>query len=215
MGYMRSVAVGFILLAASTGANAAVITYTNSTSFFNALGSNPFFTETYEGLPVNSTIADGTTINGITYTTFPAGTDGRIDNLYNRIGNQSLALQRGADATAFFLSGDSMTVNFASFENAVGIFFNANPSPVGSLTISTSEGVAGSGAAYDFSTLYFVGLISDTPFSSATIGGGANASVFNLDNLTVAAIPEPVTLSVFGVGLAGAAALRRRKKKAA
>jgi hypothetical protein len=39
--------------------------------------------------------------------------------------------------------------------------------------------------------------------------------VFNLDNLTVAAIPEPVTLSVFGVGLAGAAALRRRKKKAA
>jgi hypothetical protein len=35
------------------------------------------------------------------------------------------------------------------------------------------------------------------------------------DNLSTAVIPEPITLSLFGAGLAGAAALRRRKAKKA
>jgi hypothetical protein len=38
------------------------------------------------------------------------------------------------------------------------------------------------------------------------IGGAGNLT------MTVAQVPEPLTLSVFGAGLAGAAAIRRRKK---
>ena len=206
-------AVSLALLGAGS-AQATTITYTSSAAFFAALGATPVFTETYEGLVLNSTIPDGSTVNGITYTTFPAGTDGRIDNLYNKIGAQSLALQRGTDATSFFFAGEGMTVNFASPENAVGIFFNVSPSPVGSLTVSTSAGTAGNGATYDTSTLYFVGLISDSSFLSATFAGdGTISSGYNLDNLSVAAVvPEPASLMLLGSGLAGFAAIRRRRK---
>ena len=38
---------------------------------------------------------------------------------------------------------------------------------------------------------------------------------FTADQANVSTIPEPLTLSLFSVGVAGAAALRRRKKKAA
>ena len=51
---------------------------------------------------------------------------------------------------------------------------------------------------------------------------GATKSRFNVDNVQVAVdtlnvfsgvdVPEPITLSIFGVGLAGAVAVRRRKK---
>jgi hypothetical protein len=39
---------------------------------------------------------------------------------------------------------------------------------------------------------------------------GGNASLFG----TATSVPEPVTLSIFGIGLAGAAAMRRRKRTA-
>ena len=76
-------------------------THMSSTHFCAALGSRPFLTEGYEGLPINSTIPAGTTLNGITYVNFPVGTEGRIDNLFGRIGDASLALQRGGNNTSF------------------------------------------------------------------------------------------------------------------
>lgn len=210
---MRRVAfvAGLLLSLASTAA-ATSVSYTSSAAFLSALGASAI-TETYEGLALNSLIATGSTVDGLTYAAFPAGTSGRIDNLYNRIGNQSLALQRGNDNTSFFFAGDSMTVTFPFAVDAVGIFFNVGQSPVGSLTITTSAGSAGNGPAYDQSTLYFVGLISDTPFASATFAGGLNiTSGFNLDNLTYAhAVPEPASLLLLGTGIVGFVARRRRK----
>lgn len=214
---MRKLVVVAVFLATCSAvtARAATITYTNSAAFFAALGANPSTTETYEGLTLNSIIADGSTVNGITYNSFPANTDGRIDTLYNRIGNQSLALQRGADNAAFFFGGDFMTVTFPFAVNAVGIFFNANTTPLNSLQIQTAVGNAGNGSVYDQSTLFFVGLISDTSFNSATIGGIAGASAFNLDNLTYVQgqsvpVPDPAsTMLLLGTGLAALTAVQR------
>ena len=46
-------------------------------------------------------------------------------------------------------------------------------------------------------------------------GVGQGAGIYQLFVQDAHAVPEPLTLSLFGAGLAGAAALRRRKKKMA
>jgi hypothetical protein len=48
-------------------------------------------------------------------------------------------------------------------------------------------------------------------FSEDPLDGNGNIGNL-LDNVSISAVPEPFTLSIFGAGLAGATALRRRKK---
>ena len=67
--------------------------------------------------------------------------------------------------------------------------------------------------------------VSTTPYityGGATFCGGASlcspttafgSNGFFGPNFSASAVPEPITLSLFGAGLAGAAAMRRRKKK--
>jgi hypothetical protein len=130
---------------------------------------------------------------------------------------------------ADFAPGESITVNFGHFVNAVGIFFTADSTVAqnGDYFVRTGAGdqhqnlgppqIAGPNNA----GLFFVGLISDTPFNSATFGTtvntvGADArGFFVLDNLTVSQevpIPAPAGLVVFGslVAVAGFGLRRRR-----
>jgi len=68
----------------------------------------------------------------------------------------------------------------------------------------------------------FIGYVPDpSPWNGEFIGNGLlggffNATGYNIQqvelDLTVNPVPEPLTLSLFGAGLAGAAALRRRKR---
>ena len=177
--------------------------------------------EGYETYAADSTIADSTVLNpanGIRYDSFPAGTRGRIDNTFNSFGDQSLALDRGnvPPTPDFFFDGDGLSISFTTPIRAFGVFFNANPTPnTTDLSVVTPVGTASTGGpTYDQDTFYFAGLISDTPFTTATIGSGVlpNGSSFNLDNLTYSTVPEPgATLGVLGlVGLAVAWHSRRR-----
>ncbi len=204
----------FGALTAVQPAHAATVSYTSSSAFFTALGVSSYLptTETYDGTTINTLIPSGSSLNGVTYT-FSTGLQGRIDNQFNRIGTAGLAAQRENSSSNFFLPGESFSVVFPQATYAVGIFFNIFPSPVASLFINTPSGNATTGgASYDQSTLYFAGLISDTPFTTATIGSLSNAaSGFNVDHLTYAApIPTPAMLP----GLIGLSVGVLRKRKA-
>jgi hypothetical protein len=209
------IAVG--VLTAVQPAHAASMAYTRSADFFAALGATDYLptTETYEGEAINTLISSGDSLNDLTYT-FPTDLQGRIDNLYNSIDMAGLAAQRANSSRNFFEPGESFSVAFPQAAYAIAIFFNIHPSPASSLYINTSSGDATTGGAYDQSTFYFAGLISDTPFTTATIGAFSNASGgFTVDNLTYAAapnaIPTPAVLpGVIGLGLG---LLRQRKSR--
>lgn len=223
-------------------ARADVITFTDSAAFFAALGAAPRATEGYN-TSVGSTIPNGGSFGGFTYSfasPVPPANGygpndvpglGRISNTYNGFGAGVLAATRPSLTDSDYGPGERVTVNFGGARNAVGIFFNADPAATqpGDLFIQTSAGTAfngnnpvfGEGAAS--ATLFFIGLISTDPFTSATFGSGnfpitGTRGFFTLDNLTTAqgvevAIPAPATLLVFG-GLAVVAGYRARRRQA-
>lgn len=219
------------LLLATVPASAGVVLYTSSAAFDAALGAASKVVEDYESYGMNSTFGDGTVLNGIRYDAFPAGTLGRIDDTYNKIDSQSLALDRGSvpQTPDFFFDGDQLSISFTTPVRAFGVVFNANSTPNNNdLTVVTPVGTASTGgAAFDpafdtpgfpgSSTFFFAGLISDTAFSTATIGSGflPNGSSFNLDNLTYSTVPEPgATLGVLAVVSAGVVWRARKSGKA-
>jgi hypothetical protein len=70
-------------------------------------------------------------------------------------------------------------------------------------------------ASYRMDSFDFVASSSSgsIDFTGLTIPTGNFATA--IDNIQISTIPEPVTLSLFGIGLAGAAAMRRRRTKQA
>lgn len=195
-------------------AHAAIVSYTSSATFQAALTGQTVTTEGYELPAINSTIANGGSLNGLTYS-FSNGAPGRIDNIFNNFDDQSLA--SASFANGFFLPGESITVSFGAAATAFGVFFNVAQSPAGSLYATTNLGDTALGSnSYDISTLHFVGLISDTAFTSVTFGGTtAIASGFNVDDLSnvraVQAVPEPGSLALLALALAAVVSMRRRK----
>jgi hypothetical protein len=250
---MRRLAFAVVLLASLAGsARADVTTYTDSAAFFAALGSTPFTTETYEGPAANTLLgamgSNTGSLNGLNYLfsspTFGGSQgQGRIDNIYNSFGSQSLAIWRanpvGAEGgnpnASYFYPGESVTI---SRQNngpiyAIGAFFNGSTNgpgatipgdffiqtPVGT-AFNANNPVLGNGGPNP--SMFFVGLISSTPFNSATLGftfrEAANGG--NIDNLTLtgqpvvgAAVPEPATLLVLSglLAVGGGVTARRRR----
>lgn len=210
--------------------------FTSSADYFNAISGfqqNNLGFET--GGEEGDSINEGDTLNGVTFTDLPSDTLGRLTGQFNKFGDFSLALYRGIDSEAFdesfFFPGESFSVSFAQPINAIGIFFNANPNPDNQFFIQTMVGTAftGAGQSYDQDTFFFAGIVSDTPFTAATIGATepfqgdgirpfANQG-FNADNLnfsvgSVSAVPEPGAYALMGMGAfgLGCVALRYRKR---
>jgi hypothetical protein len=207
----------------SSNAEAATFTFTTSADFFDSLEAAPRFTETFEALPTDTIISAGTVLNGITYESFKGPLAGRIDSNFSRFGGASLAAERDGnlDTIDFFNPKESFSVSFATPVYAVGIFFNASPTQNNSdFYIKTPVGIAATGgdsSNYDLGTFFFAGLISDTPFTTATFGAQSSGSSYNVDNLTYALhpepIPEPTTILGSAIALGIISTKRKRHKR--
>jgi hypothetical protein len=189
-------------LATAATASAVTITYNSSAAFFTDLAAaSSTATETYEGLALNTLIAEGATVNAFTYTSLPGLLNGIVGDNFSDLGTRSLQLDRDGDEIAagvdFFFPGETVTLTFAP-SNAFGVFINVGTSDsvTDYLSLGTPVGsVTGGGPTPDTGTFFFLGIISDTLFADATFGALASSPTgYNIDNPTIAriSIPEPI-----------------------
>lgn len=235
---VRMTVVGFafavLVLGPPGTASGAVIPYYTYAEFNAALVSGTF-SDDYE------TYADGTMVpnggqllggfprgTGPTYM-FSDGNTGFIDGTtyVPFSGNNSFARNDVGSANEFG-PGSSVTLTFPTPVTAVSVFFNGNGAAAtqpGDFRITTDNGEfvenadnAIIGNFAQFPTLFFLGLTSDTPFSSVTFGAIPGAATgFTFDDVQAgiaqtegAPVPTPAALFVFG-GLMAIGFARRRK----
>ncbi|HEY2009092.1 MAG TPA: PEP-CTERM sorting domain-containing protein [Rhizomicrobium sp.] len=208
---------GFLLLAAAGSANADTM-YSSQTAFNAAISGAT--TITFNGLaPAGNFVFYGTgslTLSGVTFT----GNDQMyvIDPTF-----YGSSYPGGDFLTSDYASPDVITATLPSVTavgfNLGGLFDNSLA--INAFTILLSDGssftvdVPGNESIQD-GTLGFFGVTSSTPLTSIRISLPDSPAYNAIDNFEFAspsAVPEPLTLSLFGAGLAGAIAMRRRKAK--
>jgi uncharacterized repeat protein (TIGR01451 family) len=178
--------------------------YTEPDAFQDAIGGlTGKTTITFDNLGLNQTLPSGTALSGATFSFSAAGFSGVATPAFLSVSHpQTLGVNRGVCSAPFsgqncwfFFPGESVTLTFATPVKAIGAFFSVNAGSATLqefITISTPVGTAKSHNAlpegsYGFSAyqLRYVGLVSETPFSTATFSvAGAFGMV--IDDITVA-----------------------------
>lgn len=112
-----------------------------------------------------------------------------LDSKYNALGFFiSDANDQGATLEFIFNNGETSTLTFKGPD--------------------TGDGVQGNG------NIAYITLFSDVAFSGVNLlfdNGEGNADGWGIDNVSLARVPEPGTLALFGLGLLGLVIARRRK----
>jgi len=209
----------YLLILGLSNAQAAVTTYTSQTDFLNNLSSSNVTTYNFDNLPSGSIIPSGTTVDGATFTydIFP-GVSIMVDDWFDTTSpNNYLGTD---DGTFAFLGGDSFTISFDQSIRAIGMYVISSDLIFDNdFTIATNMGQSVSSLSLVDVSLadgkaYYLGLIEDDfnhAFTSITLSSFSDYYLFNVDDITVSAVPEPSTLLLFSIGLIGVLSLSRRK----
>jgi hypothetical protein len=183
---------------------------------------------TFEGLPLGSftnlTVAPGVSIGGTDY----------VGNNQTILNSPVLGTLDGYNTTlggAYFVNvqGGTLTFTFTDPIQTFGAYFSGLQLQFAQDTVNFFDGTsetldipeAGTSVG-GVAALSFLGFTDPgASITSITIDAdtaSTGSDFIGVDDVLfgpVTVVPEPLTLSIFGVGLAGAAAFRRRKKKTA
>jgi hypothetical protein len=198
--------IGLLAGVGLTAAQAATTTYTSQTDFLAAIAASHSGTVTqgFTGLaPTNGTLdVAGQTLGGITY-----GGAGNAVHVADTGVDPSLYDWGSGALLALSLAGEPTTLTFAA-TTAFGGWFGTFGDYAGLVLIEIG-GEEFAILTNDYPDMYFAGFISDTPFTSVTITTFDSLSTV-VDNV-ILAIPEPVSLALFGAALLGLGVVRRRR----
>jgi hypothetical protein len=208
---------GVIALLLPAAARASVITFSSEAAFLAA--TTGLTTLNFEGIAPDggqvAYFAGPTVIGGVTFQTNSPTSDGFLftvgDNQYYP-GNSVFSAQQSSTGT------ESVRITFGApvtaFAMDLGSFNVTSVQPVNVALSNGDNAVAGAGP---FDTLPFFGLTSSTPFISVVLSGNSAAlgRVINIDDVKfgAAVVPEPATLSLLFLAVAGAGARRLQRRR--
>ena len=202
--YLRRVACLAALFAFASLQTASADTYNTQASFFTAVsGLGTVSTQNFDTTPALTTFSDGDSIGQITFNNF-IGLDLIVAT---GLVTTSSPNYLGVVGDELFHALDPWGLTFASPVFAVGMYFiTADELLAGDIVLRTNTDLTASNSATADVTLgtdraYFVGLTSNTVFSSIQVQYGVSSDVFtyNIDDITTvatAAVPEPSSMLV-------------------
>jgi hypothetical protein len=216
-----------LTLAGSGHALAAPLGITSYSDYQTAIaGLGSETVQGFDGTAANTTLADGDSLGAVTFSAFDlGGADLQVADRQDQTTSNNNALESSFGA---FVGLDGFTLTLDQPVTALGLFaITGDILSNGDLTLTIDQGsvalavadvITGQALVNDFdftdgsgTNLYFLGLVADTPFSSATLSSVDAAYSFSLDDLRwslpKADAPLPPTALLL---LAGLPLLRRR-----
>ena len=210
---LLSACCAYVLTFYISSANAVTTFYDSQASYLSALGAAAITTYDFDALTAGSLIASGDTLNGATFSYSLSGPGTPSILVDNSFDTTSPSNYLGTDdGSGAFGSGDGFTITFDQTMRSVGLYVISDALILANdFTITTNSGQSvNNSAAVDVmlsdGDAYYIGLIEDDfslGFDSITLSSQDFGFLFNVDDITVSAVPLPAAAWLFGSGLLG------------